>query len=226
MKYSPFVYMENKTEKKYLVGLEIICIFAKNFDDYEETEGGQMVRRPETASAEAGEAAAVRAAVYVGWAVQDAVPRTEGVRPAVGRGALHADRDGAAAVGRVDDGRAAGVARRGVAGDGGAVLRGARAGLRRLERPGVLPDGDERRGFPPDVPNADGGRPDALHADDAGGGGQAERHRLAAEPQPVVPARVCHAARRAATAAAQEGGCGEVQIITRTPRQWSRRSVF
>lgn len=185
-----------------------------------------MVRRPETAAAEAEEAVAVRAAVCVGRAVQDAVQGGARVRPAVGRGALHADREGAAAVGRVDDGRAAGVARRGGAGDGAAVLREARAGLRRLERPGVLPDGDERRGFPADVPDADGRRPDAVHVDAARRGGEAERYRVAAEPQPVVPARVRHAARRAATAAAQEGGCGEVQIITRTPRQWSRRSVF
>lgn len=142
--------------------------FAKIFDDYEETETGQMVRRPETVAAEGGADAEQGAAVYVGRAVQDAVQGGARVLPAVGRGALHADRDGATAVGRVDDGRAAGVARRGGAGDGAAVLRGARAGLRRPQRTGVLPDGAVRRGFPPDVPDADGGRPDALHADDAG----------------------------------------------------------
>lgn len=174
--------------------MEIWSYICKKFDDYEETETGQMVRRPETAAAEAEEAVALRAAVQVGRAVQDAVQGGARVRPGDGRGALHADRDGAAAVGRVDDGRAAGVARRGGAGDGAAVLRGARAGVCRLERPGVLPDGDERRGFPADVPDADGRRPDALHADDAGGGGEAEWYRLAAEPQPVVPTRVCHAA--------------------------------
>lgn len=123
MKYSPFVYMENKTEKKYLVGREIICIFAKNFDDYEETEGGQMVRRPETAAAEAEEAVALRAAVQVGRAVQDAVQGGARVRPGDGRGTIQPHRARAGKVGRVDDGRTAGVARRGVAGDGAAVLR-------------------------------------------------------------------------------------------------------
>lgn len=39
--------------------MEIWSYLRKNFDDYEETETGQMVRRPETAAAEAGEAAAV-----------------------------------------------------------------------------------------------------------------------------------------------------------------------
>lgn len=193
--------------------------FCKNFDDYEETETGQMVRRPETASAEAGEAAAVRAAVRVGGVVQDAVRGAEGVRHAVGRGAVLSDRAGAAAVGRADAGRAAGVARRGVAGDGGAVLRKARAELQRPRRAGVLPDGDERRGFPPDVPDADGGRPDAVHAADADGGGEKERHRVAAEPQPVVPPRVRPHARRAPPPAAAEGRHGALPIITRTPRQ-------
>lgn len=175
--------------------MEIWSYLCKNFDDYEETETGQMVRRPETAAAEAEEAVAVRAAVHVGRAVQDAVQGGARVRPGDGRGTIQSHRARACTVGRVDDGRAAGVARRGGSGDGTAVLREARAGVCRLERPGVLPDGDERRGFPADVPNADGRRPDAVHVDDAGGGGEAERHRLAAEPQPVVPARVCHAAR-------------------------------
>ena len=198
-----------------MAGREKLRIFAKFFDDYEETETGQMVRRPETASAEAREAAAVRAAVRVGGVVQDAVRGAEGVRHAVGRGAVLPDRAGAAAVGRADAGRAAGVARRGVVGDGGAVLRKARAELQRPRRAGVLPDGDERRGFPPDVPDADGGRPDALHADDAGRGGVAERHRLAAESQPVVPPRVRHAARRAPPPATQEGRCGALPAVGR-----------
>lgn len=178
-----------------------------------------MVRRPETAAAEAEEAAAEGAAVRVGGVVQDAVRGAEGVRHAVGRGAVFPDRAGAAAVGRADAGRAAGVAGRGVAGDGAALLRGARAGLRGPRRAGVLPDGDERRGFPPDVPNADGGRPDAVHAVDAGGGGEKERHRVAAEPQPVVPPRVRPHARRAPPPAAAEGRHGALPIITRTPRQ-------
>ena len=185
-----------------------------------------MVRRPETAAAEAEEAAAEGAAVRVGGVVQDAVRGAEGVRHAVGRGAVFPDRAGAAAVGRADAGRAAGVARRGGAGDGGAVLRKARAELQRPRRAGVLPDGDERRGFPPDVPDADGGRPNAVHVDAARRGGAAERYRVAAEPQSVVPARVCHAARRAPPPVAEEGGRGTLQIITRTPRQLSRRSVF
>ena len=167
-----------------------------------------MVRRPETAPAEAGEAAAVRAAVRVEGVVQDAVCGAEGVRHAVGRGALLPDGAGAAAVGRADAGRAAGVARRGVAGGGGAVLRKARAELQRPRRTGVLPDGDERRGFPPDVP-------DVLHADDAGGGGAAERHRLAAESQPVVPLRVRPHARRAPPPATQEGRCGALPAVGR-----------
>lgn len=168
----------------------------------------------------------MRAAVCVGRAVQDAVQGGARVRPGDGRGAIHPHRARAGKVGRVDDGRAAGVARRGGAGHGAAVLREARAGLRRPERAGVLPDGYERRGFPPDVPDADGGRPDALHIDAARRGGAAERHRVAVEPQPVVPARVCHAARRATPPVAEEGGRGTLQIITRTPRQLSRRSVF
>lgn len=185
-----------------------------------------MVRRPETAAAEAEEAVAEGAAVRVGRAVQDAVQGGARVRPGDGRGTIQPHRARAGKVGRVDVGRAAGVARRGGTGDGAAVLREAWAGLRRPEWPGVLPDGDERRGFPADVPDADGRRPDAVHVDAARRGGAAERHRLAAEPQPVVPPRVRHAARRAPPPATQEGGCGEVQIITRTPRQWSRRSVF
>ena len=173
-----------------------------------------MVRRPETAAAEAEEAVAVRAAVYVGRAVQDAVQGGARVRSGDGRGTIQPHRARTGKVGCVDDGRAAGVARRGGAGDGAAVLREARAGLRRLERPGVLPDGDERRGFPPDVPDADGRRPDAVHVDAARRGGAAKRHRVAAEPQPVVPARVCHAARRAPPPAAQEGRRGAVQAVT------------
>ena len=84
--------------------------FAKIFDDYEETETGQMVRRPETVAAEGGAAAEQGAAVYVGRAVQDAVQGGARVRPAVGRGALLPDRAGVAAVGRADAGRSAGVA--------------------------------------------------------------------------------------------------------------------
>lgn len=185
-----------------------------------------MVRRPETAAAEAEEAVALRAAVRVGRAVQDAVQGGARVRPGDGRGTIQPHRARAGAVGRVDAGRAAGMARCRVAGNGAAVLRGAWAGVCRLERPGVLPDGDEWRGFPPDVPDADGRRPDAVHGDAARRGGAAERHRVAVEPQPVVPARVCHAARRATPPAAEEGGRGTLQIITRTPRQLSRRSVF
>lgn len=199
--------------------MEKWAYLCKKFQDDEETEARQMVRRPETVAAEGGENPEEGAANDAGGAVQDAVHGAARVRPADGRGALQPHRVAAGAVGGVDDGRAVGVAGRGVAGDGAALLRGAGAGLRGPRRAGVLPDGDERRGFPPDVPDADGGRPDAVHAADAGGGSEKERHRVAAEPQPVVPPRVRPHARRAPPPAAAEGRHGALPIITRTPRQ-------
>lgn len=199
--------------------MENWAYLCKKIDDYEETEARQMVRRHETVAAEGGENPEEGAANDAGGAVQDAVQGAARVRPADGRGALQPHRVAAGAVGRVDDGRAAGVAGRGVTGDGAALLRGARAGLRGPRRAGVLSDGDDGRGFPPDVPDADGRRPDAVHAADAGGGGEEERHRVAAEPQPVVPPRVRPHARRAPPPAAAEGRHGALPIITRTPRQ-------
>lgn len=68
--------------------MEIWSYICKKFDEYEETETGQMVRRPETAAAEAEEAVAVRAAVRVGRAVQDAVQGGARVRPGDGRGTI------------------------------------------------------------------------------------------------------------------------------------------
>ena len=185
-----------------------------------------MVRRPGHAAAEAEEGAADGAAVRVGGAVQDAVQGGARVRPGDGRGAVQATGARGGAVGREDAGRAAGVARRGVAGNGAAFLRGARPGLRGLERAGVLPDGDERRGLPPDVPDADGGRPDALHGDAARRGGAEERHRVGAEPQPVVPARVFDAARRAAEAPAAERGPGEIQAVKKRARLFLSEQLF
>ena len=90
--------------------MEIYAYFCKNFDDHEETEEGQVVRRLEAAAAEGDEAAEVRAAAVAGGAVQDAVQGTEGVRRADGRGTVQPAGVAAGAVGGVADGRDAGVA--------------------------------------------------------------------------------------------------------------------
>lgn len=71
--------------------MENWAYLCKKFHDYEETEAGQMVRRPETVAAEGGEDLEEGAAADAGGAVQDAVQGAARVRPADGRGALLPD---------------------------------------------------------------------------------------------------------------------------------------
>lgn len=71
--------------------MENWAYLCKKFDDNEETEARQMVRRPETVAVEGGADPEEGTADDAGGAVQDAVRGAARVRPADGRGAVQPD---------------------------------------------------------------------------------------------------------------------------------------